>query len=220
VPSRATAIIVIVAAAYWWAVFLAMHVLEPEFSPLTAPGSAYVLGTYGAWMTTTYFVLGVVLISAGLGLNSNLAVTALTRIAGVAFLIAAAGAVSAGLFPMDFPPPPRTLSGRLHALSGVLTFLPWAIGTLLFSLGIRRDHRWARRLGILIALSVLSIVTVAVLPFSIPFGFAGAVQRLLLTLLFAWLIVVALQLIRPRLEDERSSPKRAAAGDERRLGSS
>ena len=196
--SRATGLIVIVAAVYWWAVFLAMHILEPEFHPLTAPGSAYVVGAYGAWMTTTYFVLAAALVSAGLGLTTNLAVTAITRIARVAFLTAAAGAMLAGLFPMDFPPPPRTLSGRLHTVGGVLTFLPWVIGTSLFSLRIRRDHRWVRALSTLF--SVLSIGMVAILPLSIRFDFAGAAQRLLLTRLFAWLIVVAVHLMRSRLE--------------------
>ena len=197
---RATGLFVIVGVLYWWTVFLAMHVLEPEFSWLTDPGSAYVLGTYGAWMTTNYFVLGAVLLSADLGLTTNITVTALSRIGSVAFLIAGAGVVLAGSFPMDFPPPPRTVSGRLHVLGGVLTFLPWVIGTLMFSLSIRRDHGSARRSGTLFALSLLSIGMVAVLPVSIRFDFAGAAQRLLLTLLFAWLTVVALQLMRSRFE--------------------
>ena len=126
--SRVTGVTVLVAATYWWAVFLSMHILEPEYSPLRAPGSAYVLGAYGTWMTTTYFLLAAALLSSGLGLTINLAVTVLTRIAGLAFLIAAAGAVLAGIFPMDFPPPPRTTSGRLLALGGMLTFLPWVTG--------------------------------------------------------------------------------------------
>jgi hypothetical protein len=46
--NRATGVIILVAASCW-VVFLAMHVLEPEFNPLKAPGSAYVLGAYGAW---------------------------------------------------------------------------------------------------------------------------------------------------------------------------
>ena len=53
---RTTGLVIIVAGSYWWAVFLAMHV-QPEFDPLKAPGSAYVLGAYGAWMTTTYFAM-------------------------------------------------------------------------------------------------------------------------------------------------------------------
>ena len=206
ISSRGTSVIIMVAAAYWWTVFLLMHVLEPEFSPIRAPGSAYVLGTYGAWMTTTYFVLSAALVSARLGLTTKLAVTTWTWVAGLAFLIAAAGATLAGLFPMDFPPPPRTLSGRLHALAGVLTFLPWVLGTSLFSLSIRRDRGWAHHSGTLVALAVLSIAMVAVLPLSIRFDFAGATQRLLLTLLFGWLIVVALHLMRSRPGGDEAPP--------------
>ena len=31
---RTTGLVIIVAGSYWWAVFLAMHVLEPEFIPV------------------------------------------------------------------------------------------------------------------------------------------------------------------------------------------
>ena len=206
--SRATGVMVVVAALYWWAVFVSMHIFEPEFSPIGAPGSAYVLGRYGTWMTTTYFVLAAALLSSRFGLTTDLPVTVLTRLAGVAFLIATAGAVLAGMFPMDFPPPPRSLSGRLHALGGVLTFVPWVIGTSLFSLSMRRDPRWVRPSGTLFAISVLSIGIAVVLPLSIRLGFAGGVQRLLLTLLFTWLIVVAMHLMNARLEGNASRPDR------------
>jgi hypothetical protein len=199
---------VVVATMYWWAVFLSMHILEPELSPIGAPGSVYVLGPYGTWMTTTYFVLAAALLGSGLGLTMNFAVTVLTRMAGLAFLIAAAGAVLAGMFPMDFPPPPRTLSGRLHALGGVLTFVPWVIGTSLFSLDMRRDQRWVRPSGTLFTISVLSIGMAAVLPLSIRLGFAGGVQRLLLVLLFTWLMVVAMHLMHSSSGGEESQPNR------------
>jgi len=202
--SRATGVMVVVAATYWWAVFLSMHILEPEYSPLRAPGSAYVLGAHGTWMTTTYFVLAAALLSSRFGLTTNLATTVSTRMAGLAFLIAVAGVVLAGIFPMDFPPPPRTSSGRLHALGGVLTFVPWVTGTSLFSLSMRRDQRWARPSGPLFAISLLSIGVAAVLPLSIRLDVAGGVQRALLTLLFTWLIVVAVHLMYARLEGNKS----------------
>ena len=100
------------------------------------------------------------------------------------------------------------MSGRLHVLGGVFTFVPWVIGTLLFSLSIRRDQRWGRPSGTLFAISVLSIGMVAVLPLSIRFDFAGGAQRVLLTLLFTWLIVVAVQLMHSRFEGKGSQPNR------------
>jgi hypothetical protein len=214
--SRTTGVAVVMAALYWWAVFLSMHIFEPEFSPIEAPGSAYVVGRYGSWMTTTYFVLAAALVLSRFGLTTNLAVTVLTRLAGLAFLIATGGAVLAGIFPMDFPPPPQTSSGRLHALGGVLTFVPWVIGTSLFSLSMRRDQRWIRPSRTLLIIAGLSIGMAVVLPLSIRFGFAGGVQRLLLTLLFTWLIVVAVHLMHSRLggnESQPNQPLQPTSGD-------
>jgi hypothetical protein len=202
--------LIVVAVVYWWAVFLSMHLIQPELSPIAAPGSAYVLGRYGRWMTTTYFVLAAALVSARFGLAMNMAVTILTRLAGLAFLVAAAGAVLAGIFPMDFPPPPRTTSGRLHAVGGALTFFPWVIGTLLFSLSARRNQRWVRPSRALLALAVLGVSMAVVLPLSIRLGFAGGAQRLLLALLFTWLIVVAVHLMRAGRPDDESEHHRAS----------
>ena len=200
--SHAAALIVFVSTVWFWAVFLSMHVLEPEFSPLSAPGSAYVLGAYGAWMTTTYLALSAALLSAGFGVAVNVPRSGATRIACAAFVIAAVGAVLAGVFPMDFPGPPRTMSGRLHALGGALSFPSWVLGTFLFSVSIRRDRRWAQRSGTLFALAVVSIGTLVVLLLSVSLlGFGGYAQRLLIGLLFAWMIVAALHLVRSSAED-------------------
>jgi hypothetical protein len=68
-----------------------------------------------------------------------------TYVALAVFLVAAIGALIAGYFPMDFPGPPRTASGRLHALGGALTFPSWVLGTLFFSLSVGRHHSWGKR---------------------------------------------------------------------------
>jgi hypothetical protein len=194
---RWAAMVVLVAALYWGAVFLAMHVLQPEFSPIKAPGSAYVLGAYGAWMTTTYFALCTALVATALGLRESVPATGMSRTAIAAFLIAAGGTVLAGLNPMDFPGPPHSTSGRLHAVGGALTFPPWVVGAFLFSLEMRRDDRWRRYSATLLMLSAGSIALAVVLIGSmLVLGFAGYAQRLVLALLFAWMIVVALHLLR------------------------
>jgi hypothetical membrane protein len=114
-----------------------MHVLEPEFSPVRTPMSAYPLGAYGGWMTTTYVMLSAALLCVGYGLATTLAPTRLKRSALSILLIAAVAALLAGIFPMDFPGPPHTSSSRLHALSGALTFPTWVLGVFLFSLSAR-----------------------------------------------------------------------------------
>ena len=197
VGSRALGLMVIGAVLYWTSVALAMHILEPEFNPIRVPMSAYVLGAYGAWMTTTYFAWSAALLGVGFGLVRTLPRTRLTRAAFSVFLIAGAGVILAGLFPMDFPPPPRTLSGRLHATGGLFAFPTMALGAFLFSLSFRRDGYWRKvsvpALGLsagIIAVLVLAIFSLLVL------GFAGYAQRLFFALLIAWMIVVGLHLTR------------------------
>jgi 4-hydroxybenzoate polyprenyltransferase len=85
----------------------------------------------------------------------------------------------------------------LHALGGALTFPAWVLGVFLFSLSVRRDHRWRRGSGSLLALSAISIVGFLFSILSlIVLGFAGYAQRLLVAVLFIWMIVMALYMIR------------------------
>jgi hypothetical protein len=188
---------VIGAVVYSLSVVLSMHVLEPEFSPIRAPMSAYVLGAYGPWVTTTYFAWCTALLGAGYGLAKALPRTRLTRIACSALLIAAAGALLAGLFPMDFPGSPRTSSGRLHALGGSICFPTKVLGTFLFSLSIRRDECWRRVSVPLLALSagIIGVFVFGILSL-LTLGFAGYVQRVLFALLYAWMIMIGLHLTR------------------------
>jgi hypothetical protein len=75
VGRRALGLGVIGSVLYWSAVAIMMHVLEPEFSPIRTPMSAYVLGAYGVWMTTTYVMLSAALVCVGYGLATTLAPT-------------------------------------------------------------------------------------------------------------------------------------------------
>jgi hypothetical protein len=194
---RVLGVFVIAAVAYWSAVMLAMHALQPQFDPLRAPMSAYVRGAYGAWVTTTYFVLSAGLLCFGYCMVKTLPRTRQASTALVFFAVATAGAAVAGSFPMDFPGPPSTLSGRLHAVGGVLTFFPWVLGTLLFTFALRRDSRWQSISGWLTVLSAGVAVALAALLFSVrTSGFDGGAQRVLIVLLFAWMILAASRAIR------------------------
>ena len=197
ISSRTLGLLVIVVVLYWTSVALAMHILEPEFNPIRVPMSAYVLGAYGAWMTTTYFAWCAALLGVCVGLARTLPRSRLTGFAFSLFLIASAAVILAGLFPMDFPPPVRTLSGRLHIIGGSLAFPSMALGSFLFSLSFRRDGYWrkvstpALRLSTgIVAVFVLAIFSLFVV------GFAGYAQRLFFALLIAWMIVVGLHLTR------------------------
>ncbi len=201
VSTRTLGQITIASAGYNMLVTFALHFLQPEFNPLKAPMSAYVLGGYGALVTTIYFVNCAGLLAVSYGLVTTLPLTRLTRIAFALALIACAGILVAASFPMDYPPPPKTTSGRLHALGGALTFPSKALASILFSLSMRRDGNWKRISAVASALSV-GIVAAFVLGVSsiIILGFGGYAQRILMALFSGWLIVVGLHLTRiPRV---------------------
>jgi hypothetical protein len=187
---------VIASVVYYVLAVFAMHLLQPEVSPLRVPMSAYVLGAYGPVMTSTYFVLCVGLLGVGFGLIKALPRTRLVKIAFAAALIASAGVLVAGIFPLDWPPPPRTSSGRLHALGGMLAFSGMALTPCLFSLNFRSDGYWRKVSVVSLILSSGIIAGFILFLFAIRAGFGGVAQRLFLALLFSWMIVVGLHLTR------------------------
>jgi hypothetical membrane protein len=200
VGRRTLGLIVIASNAYWILVVLAMHLLEPEFSPIRAPMSAYVLGAYGPLMTTTYFALCTALLGASYGLVKDLRRSRLAKVAFVITLIAGTGILIAGIFPMDFPPPPRTSSGRLHMLGGLLTFPQMTLASLLFSLSMRRDGHWRGVSAVALPLSAGAVAAFVLMFVSLRvFGFAGFAQRIVMALLLGWMAVVGLHLTAPRL---------------------
>ena len=196
VSRRTLGLIAITSVVYYILAVFAMHLLQPELNPLRVPMSAYVLGDYGQLMTTTYFVLCAGLLAIGYGLIKTLPRTRLIKLAFVVALIAVAGVFIAGIFPMEWPPPPRTTSGRLHGLGGMLAFSGMAFAPCLFSLNFRRDGHWRTVSNVALALSANIIVAFILFMFAVRGGFGGFAQRLFLALLFGWMIVVGLHLTR------------------------
>jgi hypothetical membrane protein len=148
-------------------------------------------------MTTTYFALVVALLAAASGLAKTLNNTRLARVAWRLFIVAAAAVFLAGVFPMDFPGPVQSLSGRLHLLGGMVAFPTMAIGALLFSLSSRREPAWKSASILALALSAAVTATYPAALLSLAFlGFAGYLQRLYVCLFTAWLLVIGRHLIR------------------------
>ena len=196
VSSRTLGLMAITSVIYYVLAIFAMHLLQPELSPLRVPMSAYVLGAYGPLMTTTYFVLCAGLLGVGYGLVKALPRTRLIKLAFVVALIAGAGILIAGIFPIEWPPPPLTTSGRLHRLGGMLAFSGMALAPCLFSLNFRSDGHWRTVSAVALALSASIIAAFILFLFAVPSGFGGFAQRLFLALLFGWMVVVGLHLTR------------------------
>jgi hypothetical protein len=110
---------------------------------------------------------------------------------------------------MDYPGPPQSLAGRLHAIGGALVFPPWVLGSVIVSLLFRRDPSWAVASRSLLFLSLAAVGMFALLVSSfLILGFAGYAQRLVLLLLSAWLLVVSRQFTRLSRASDSTGPAR------------
>ena len=194
-------LIIIGAVLYWLAVIVMMHFLEPEFNPIKVPMSAYLLGAYGGWMTTSFFALSAALLAAGYGLLTTLPRNILTWAAFLLFVIAAIWVLVAGIFPMNSPAAPRASSGRWHALAGIFAFPAMAIGPFLFSVNFFRERHW-RKVSVPSLMLSGGIAAMYFLArfFRLDLGPAGYRQRFFFALLIPWMLVVGLQLVRVRRE--------------------
>jgi hypothetical membrane protein len=189
--------LVVASVLYQILVLSAMHFLEPEFSPIKVPMSAYVVGAYGPLMTTTYFVLSAGVLAVAYGLVTTVRRTRRTKMAFAVLVVAALACLLAGIFPMDFPPRLWTFSGRLHALGGVVTFLGMTVGVSVFSLNLRHDGYWRGVSAGLSKLSAVMIAAVLLMQSSILLlGYGGYAQRLFMIALFCWMADAGLHLIR------------------------
>jgi hypothetical protein len=178
---------------YWLVVVLLMHVLEPEFSPLTVPMSAYVGGAYGGWMTTSFFALAIALVTTAFGILRISSRNVLAWAGCLLFIVAAVGVMLAGIFPGII----RSRSSvHWHVVGSLFAFPGMAFGSFLFSFGFFFDRNWRR---ISVATLTLSggVVLLLALSFSaVTADFGGLVQRLFFALLMPWLVVVGIQLMR------------------------
>ena len=207
IPGRPFGLLAVASVVYYVLIVLAMHVLQPELDPRHIPMSVYVLGPYGFLMTTTFFALAAGLLGVSIGLSQTLPRTRLTKVAVAVTVIACAGFLIAGIFQTDWPPPMRSTSSQLHGLGGLVAFPAVVIASVLFSLTFRSDEFWRRVSVVALALSAGIVAAFAsfygLIAANISAGvedrpaeFLGLVQRIILGLLFVWMIVVGRHLTR------------------------
>lgn len=197
------------AVAYYVLAAVLLHVLQPDNSPLALPMSTYVLGTGGFLMTVTFFALATALMAAGFALRQRLPTT-WARHAGLFFMfLAGLATIVAGIFPDDGRPPPLlpvTRSGWTHMFAGMIAFPSFLLGPFFLTLAMRKQQEWRPQIPALAGvIALLALSVVAFVGFAAPRNLAGLAQRVLVTLLFAWLLLVARKLVELRsLEGRRS----------------
>jgi hypothetical membrane protein len=105
--------------------------------------------------------------------------------------LAGLGRFFAGIFPCDpgcFPI--ITITGRLHAVFGLIALFAGSVAPLVMAFGIKRRHSQAFfNLSLVLGFASLMLFIVLVSRMWMPYF--GGVQRLLLILTYTWIIAVA-----------------------------
>ena len=197
--------IVLVCAAYYATVGVALHFLEPEYDPRFHFMSDYAWGAYGWLMTTTFFVLGLAVLTVAVGVRN---VHQSPRSARVGFGLLVIGALFvclAGVF-RGFP---------LHDVAGAVGIPSLVMAVLLLSWSFRHATGWQaiHPATFLIAVGMFA----ALVSMLVDVGMPGLQQRAFLSLLLLWLSIVVHSLVRVTAGRAQSSHDRGLHSDSRRF---
>ena len=170
--------IVLVCAAYYTIVGIALHFLEPEYDPRYLPMSHYAWGAHGWLMTTTFFVLGLAIFTVAVALRNYSQSSQTARIGFGLLVVGALFVCLAGVF-RSFP---------LHDVASAVALPSIAMAVLVLSWSLRKALGGQAKGA---AVSVIAVVMlVALLSIILDVGMPGLQQRVFLFLLLVWLSII------------------------------
>ena len=176
---------------------VALHIVSSSTDPILYGISYYAFGNFG-------YLIGIALISAGIaGILLGIAqwsgtFSSMGQAGIILLLIWGSLSVFAGLFPLDPPNSPSTLSGVIHNIAGrnVILIVP---GVFFIELAAQSNlslYNQKRRLSLA---WFLLVATVLMFIFNAPYahlGIGGAFQRLYWFALTLWLMIASYQQLR------------------------
>lgn len=176
--------IVLMCAAYYMVVGIALHFLEPGYDPRFQFMSDYAWGAYGWLMTTTFFVLGVAVLTVAFGVHD---VHQSSRSARMGFGLLVIGGLFvclAGIF-RGFP---------LHDIASAVAIPSLVLAAVILSWSFRSAAGWQviYSAAFLISIGMFG----AVVSMFADIGMPGLQQRAFLFLLLLWLCLVVETLVR------------------------
>jgi hypothetical membrane protein len=176
--------IVLICAAYYMIVGIALHFLSPEYDPRFNFMSDYAWGAYGWLMTTTFFVLGLAILTVAVGVRNIHQSSRSARVGCSLLVVGALFVCLAGVF-RGFP---------LHDVASAVGVPSLLMAALLLSWSFRHATGWQaiHPATFLIAVGMFAALVSMILDVGMP----GLQQRAFLFLLLLWLSVVVDRLVR------------------------
>lgn len=160
--------------------------------------SDFATGPFGSIFVLAVLVHGAGNLALGLGLRRSLNPSTLRTWAVGLFSMAAAGILTAALFPINPSGSSQTSTAFAHRAVVSASFPAELAALFLFSAAFGRHPRWRRRSGTSFSMSVTAAVTLAGLLVAVFVErLPGVAERLALASFLAWELWAAFQLTRP-----------------------
>jgi hypothetical membrane protein len=173
--------------------------LLPDYSHMRMPISALTAWPTGWVQILNFCVSGALTTAFAVALHSAVRSTPRGRTGSALMVMGGIGVVLAGVFPWRMVNGVPTETAP-HVVAAVMSFASTGLGLIVFSRRMRADARW-RDLATYTMCSGIAVVLLFVTVgfFAIEDGaplhpWAGGLQRVLCTVWFCWMIVVALRL--------------------------
>ena len=194
---RALAFVSIASRVLYLVLLVVLHVLSPEFSPVTEFVSQYANGAYGTLASVAFAVEGLGLILLGVSICLDVSRAGRSTAGLVILFVCGVNGLLYGLFPMDPDAhAPTTLSGTIHYWAGMFDFAVGVLYPFLIALRFKRDWRmievYRPTLGLGISVLVASLAGWIV--FAAGITVDGLTQRVLTALMSAWGLLTAARL--------------------------
>jgi len=198
------------------ALVIAQGLMHPDYSHVAMPVSALTAWPGGWLQKVNFAIAGTLMATFVLGLHATIRPTRFGLL-GIALLLASSvGVVMAGLFPwirVDGVP----TETPAHAAAAILTFLGASIGLIALSRRLAADPEWHDLAAYVLATGIIMLMMFVVLGgFAIEAGtplhqWAGLLQRVLVVIWFACILVMARRVMRIGRETASPSPLPAAS---------
>lgn len=184
-------------ALFFLAVFITMHVLRADLSPVDSYVSDYANGPYGMVFRSALIIHGFGNLATAIGLVFSFTTIRSGQWGAMLFGTAAVGIILGGLFSIDPDGAPRTIAGVIHTITASISFPIEAIALVFFSQAFGHSANW-RPLSLITpviivgAIIVLAWLLIAVMTKSM----SGLAERAAFAVFLTWEILVAILLAR------------------------
>lgn len=200
----------------FWAALASLHVLRPELSAISDYVSDYANGRWGSVFTVSVLAHGVGNVAITAGLVLSLGGRLAARLGIVAFAVATAGLLVAGVFPTDPTGAPLSVTGLVHRAASTGSFAVELLALALLAVAFRTEPQWASYRSFTLALTALAALLLGWLAVAVWTGQTpGLAERAVLGIFSVWEFSTALRLTRlgrrraatPRPPREADAPR-------------